>query len=217
MLGECKGLRTPFLWDGSKVVKRGYQRWCGPVIGLIAGCAIAVTGWSAIGPDHLVYAVVVQLGFMFTGLLLGPVLVDVARARYRVAPVERIMFVFLGAGLLSRFLTSVGWNAVIGKMRGQSDDIIAPRQFLRGTELSETGHGIGLAATVMVAIIAAVDSHPRGAVLVLLTGVIVHAYPIMIQRILRNRIIGARPEPSRSEENGSAAGTGHLDVSHNYE
>ncbi|MFC8304338.1 hypothetical protein ACFUCV_11705 [Specibacter sp. NPDC057265] len=152
---------------------------------------------------------------MFTGLLFGPLLVDVARPRYQVASIERKIFGFLGAGQLSRFLTSVGWNAVIGRMRGQSDGTIAPRQFLRGTELSETGHGIGLAATVVVAIIAAADSYPRGAVLVLLAGVLVHAYPIMIQRIMRYQIAGVRPEPPRNKENGSVAGTGHSDVFHN--
>ncbi len=70
-------------------------------------------------------------------------------------------------------------------MRRQRDGTTAPRQFLRGTELSETGHLIGLVATAILVIVAALASHPRGAAQVLLVGVLLHAYPVMMQRMVR--------------------------------
>ena len=65
--------------------------------GLVFGLGLAVAGWFAIGPDHLVYAFVVQGAFLFMALLMGPALVDVARQRYRVRPFEPRIYALLGA------------------------------------------------------------------------------------------------------------------------
>ncbi len=78
--------------------------------GLVFGLGLAVAGWFAIGPDHLVYAVVVQGAFLFMALLTGPALVDVARSRYRVRPFEPRVYTLLGAEALRRLLGLVGWN-----------------------------------------------------------------------------------------------------------
>ena len=181
------------------MAKQVCEHWTTLLVGLLFSGGLAVAGWLAIGPDHFVYAVVSQVGFMFTGLLIGPILVDVARIRYPVAPTEARIFTFLGSGLLLSFLRAIGWNNVIAKMRQQRDGTIAPRQFLRGTELSETGHLIGLVATAILVMIAALASHPRGATQVLLIGVLLHAYPVMIQRMLRIRIVGPRADVRRND------------------
>ena len=90
----------------------------GPVIeGLGIGVGVAVAGWMAIGPNHLVFAVVVQGAFLFMALLVGPTLVDVRRSRYRVRAVEPRIYTLLGAEMLRRVLDAVGWNRLIGHMR----------------------------------------------------------------------------------------------------
>lgn len=54
------------------------------MMGLTAGIGMAVAGWSSIGPDYIVYAVVDHCAFLFMVLLVGPALDDVARSRYQV-------------------------------------------------------------------------------------------------------------------------------------
>ncbi|WIB08056.1 hypothetical protein QNO08_09190 [Arthrobacter sp. zg-Y820] len=160
--------------------------------GLVFGLGLAVAGWFAIGPDHFVYAFVVQSAFLFMALLTGPALVDVARYRYRVRPFEPRIYTLLGAEALRRLLGLVGWNRIIEQMRRTEQGASVTARFLRGTEQSETGHLLGFSATAVLAIMAAATSHPRGAAQILLLGMILHLYPVMIQRITRFRITSRR-------------------------
>jgi hypothetical protein len=160
--------------------------------GLLIGVGSAVAGWFAIGPDHVVYAIVVQGAFLFMALLAGPALVDVGRSRYRVGPFEPLLYTLLGAEAIRRLLDVVGWNRVIRQMRLAEEGATGVARFLRGTEQSETGHLLGFAATSMVTIIAAVTAHPLGAVQILLVGVILHLYPVMVQRTIRFRFTNRR-------------------------
>ncbi|WP_104053990.1 MULTISPECIES: hypothetical protein [unclassified Arthrobacter] len=161
-------------------------------MGLVAGLGLAVAGWFAIGPDHLVYAFVVQGALLFMALLTGPVLVDVARQRYRVRPFEPRIYTLLGAEAFRRLLGVVGWNRIIMQMRRTEQGASGTARFLRGTEQSETGHILGFSATAVLAIMAVATSHPGGAAQILLIGVILHLYPVMIQRITRFRITNRR-------------------------
>lgn len=154
---------------------------------LVSGLTVA--GWYFIGPAHIVYAVIVQGGFLFLGLFLGPLLVDTVRRRYIVAAREPRIYAVLGADGLRRLLGRVGWNRTIGSLREQEPGRTRLDCQVRGTELSETGHAVGGIATVLLAIAAASTHHFVGAGQIVLIGILVHAYPIMIQRIVRNRIL----------------------------
>lgn len=180
------------LWNTFNVLKDEGKRWGLTAVGLLFGYCIAHSGWVSIGPNHLAYAFVVQLGFTFTGFLLGPGLVDIYRPRYRVRVNEVRIYARLGSGLFLRMLKAIGWNRVVEKMRRMESDAAAPRQFLRNTELSETGHLIGLLATAMLTITAGLFSYPIGAGQIFFIGFLMHGYPIMTQRLGRFRVIGAR-------------------------
>jgi hypothetical protein len=156
---------------GGMGTKRG-QQFGSVVVGVAIGVGLSGAGWRAIGPDHLVFAVVVQCAFLFMALLVGPALVDVRRSRYRVRAVEPRIYTLLGAEMV--------------------------RRFLRGTEQSETAHLVGGAATVLLVITAVATSHPQGAVQILLVGVVLHGYPVLIQRIVRFRITNRRTSINRS-------------------
>lgn len=160
--------------------------------GLAIGVGLAIAGWWAIGADHLVCALSVQGGFLFMGLLAGPALVDTGRSRYRVRAFEPRLYTLLGAELLRRVLDLVGWNRLIRRMRNAETGSSGLDRFLRGGEQSETAHLLGAAATLLLAVTAAVMGHTRGSGQILLVGLILHAHPVMIQRIVRYRITTRR-------------------------
>ncbi|CAM3243456.1 hypothetical protein PSET11_00518 [Arthrobacter ulcerisalmonis] len=167
------------------------------VAGLGFGIGAAVAGWFAIGPDHLVFAIVAQCGILFMALLVGPSLVDVGRSRYRVKSVEPRIYALLGVEFLRRALDIAGWNRIIKQMRQMEDGRSGLSNFLRGTEKSETGHLLGIVATLLLGIAAAATAHPQGAVQILLVGLVLHGYPVMIQRMVRFKIINRRTRINR--------------------
>ncbi|WP_394253481.1 glycosyl-4,4'-diaponeurosporenoate acyltransferase CrtO family protein [Arthrobacter pityocampae] len=162
------------------------------VTGLAIGVGLAIAGWWAIRPDYLVFALSVQGGFLFMGLLAGPALVDAGRSRYRVSAFEPRLYTLLGAELLRRVLDLVGWNRLIRQLRHSETGPSGLARFLRGAEQSETAHLLGAAATLLLAVTAAVMGHTQGSGQILLIGMILHAYPVMIQRIVRYRITTRR-------------------------
>ncbi len=170
----------------------GSQQRASTVTGLVIGVGLAAACWSAIGPDHAVFAFTVQGGFLFMALLTGPALVDARRSRYRVRGFEPRLYALLGAELVRRVLDVVRWNRVIGQMRRSESGASMLARFLRGTEQSETAHLLGLTATSVMAVLAAATTHLQGAWQILLVGVVLHGYPVMIQRIVRFRIITRR-------------------------
>nr|WP_255668691.1 hypothetical protein [Aeromicrobium duanguangcaii] len=114
--------------------------------------------------------------------------VDTARRRYAVASAEPRIYALLGADALRRLLGRIGWNSVIGSLREQGEGHTRLSRLLRGTELSETGHAIAWVATLPLAVATVGAGHAVGAVQVLLAGLFLHGYPIMIQRIVRQRL-----------------------------
>ncbi len=169
------------------------------VAGFLVGIGLAVAGWFAIGPGHVVYAVIVQGGFLFMALLIGPSLVDIARSRYRVRSFEPRIYTLLGAEAVRRALDVVGWNRVIKNMRQVKNEEPGTSRFLRGIEQSETGHLLGLITTGLLALLAVGTSHPVGALQILLVGAILHIYPIMIQRLVHFRLTHRFPRSNRTE------------------
>lgn len=104
--------------SGSRVVNAERSTSSASVVaGLLVGVGLAVAAWFAIGPDHVVYAVVVQGGFLFMALLIGPSLVDITSSRYRVGSFEPRFYTLLGAEAFRRALDLVGWNRVIKNLR----------------------------------------------------------------------------------------------------
>lgn len=167
------------------------------VTGLVVGIVLALACWFAIGPDHVVFALTLQGGFLFMALLVGPALVDARRTRYQVRAFEPQLYALLGAEFVRRFLDAVGWNRLIGLMRHSERGTSMLARFLRGTEQSETAHLIGAAATTVVAGIAVATTHLQGACQIIVVGLVIHGYPIMIQRIVRFRITSRQIESNR--------------------
>ena len=83
-----------------------------------------------------------------------------------------------------RMLRAVGWEAVVGRVRGFDGRRAGLPGLDRHTRLSEASHLLGGAAALVL-----LGADGRGALL----AVALHAHPVLLQRALRARIAVVRP------------------------
>lgn len=155
---------------------------------LLLGVAVAY-GWVAIGPDHPVYALMVAAGTFGLGPWTGKPLELRAPARwFRVHPAERRLLRLLGVPAFGKLLERSGWNRMIADpMRsfdGTRSDLANLDSHLRGTM---SAHGTSFLIHLALSVLAAATGHLWGALWLLLPGVILHLYPMLLQRWIRLR------------------------------
>jgi hypothetical protein len=108
----------------------------------------------------------------------------------RVPAGERVLHRILGVGLFSWLLDISGWNRLVAKpMRrfsGKKAGLPNLEQSVRG---NISAHGTCFAIHLLLAVLALFCRHPwRGALWILLPGVIVHLYPVLLQRSILLRL-----------------------------
>ena len=155
--------------------------------------------WFVLGPASKVagvttpwYAVSVACGTF--GLVLAvpaPAVVRrVPREWFHVPTGERVLHRIVGVGVFGWLLDLSGWNRhVLEPLRGFSGkraDLLSLEQSLGAATVS---HGICFAMHVLLAVLALFSRHPWSAALcLLLPGVVVHLYPVLLQRSLMLRL-----------------------------
>lgn len=155
---------------------------------LLLGTAVTY-GWVIIGPDHPVYALMVAAGTFGLGPWTGKSVEHRAPARwFRVHPAERRLLRLLGVPAFGQLLERSGWNRVVaGPMRsfdGTRGDLAHLERHLRGTM---SAHGTSFLIHLALSVLAAATGHLWGALWLLLPGVILHLYPVLLQRWIRLR------------------------------
>jgi hypothetical protein len=158
---------------------------------LLFSAAYQTVFWFVLGPSNPLYA----LGMVGTTFALGPALAGPVERRlprhwFRVPQRERIIQAFLGVNFFAWLLEKSGWNHVVAKpMRGfsgQRADLLCLEQGLRS---NVAAHGTCFVIHVLLAFLALFGKHPiSGALWMLLPGVVVHLYPVMLQRVLMLRL-----------------------------
>ena len=147
--------------------------------------------WFVLGPSNPAYAV----GMVGTTFALGPALGPgvkrrVPRQWFRVLPGERVLHRILGVEIFAWFLDFSRWNRVVAEpMRGFAG-LRAGLPSLEQSILGNmTAHGACFAIHVLLAFLALFGRHPgSGALWMLLPGVVVHLYPVLLQRSLMLRL-----------------------------
>jgi hypothetical protein len=107
-----------------------------------------------------------------------------------VYPGERVLYRMLGVGVFGWLLDVSGWNRRVAEpMRGFSgkrSGLLALEQSVQG---NVSAHGSCFAIHVLLAILALFSRHPlSGALWMLLPGVVVHLYPVLLQRSIMLRL-----------------------------
>jgi hypothetical protein len=155
--------------------------------------------WFVLGPASKVasattpwYAVSVACGTF--GLVIAvptaPVLRAVPRQWFRVPSVERILHRIVGVGIFGWLLDVSGWNRrVLEPLRGFSGKRVGLFSLEQSLRAAIVSHGICFAIHVLLAVLALFSRHPWSAALwMLLPGVIVHLYPVLLQRSILLRL-----------------------------
>ena len=160
--------------------------------------------WFVLGPASKVagattpwYAVSVAWGTCALVLAVPApaVMRRVPRQWFRVPEGERVLHRVVGVGVFGWLLDVSGWNRhVLEPLRGFSgkrDGLPSLEQSLRAAAVS---HGTCFAIHVLLAVLALFSRHPfnsqpwSAALWMLLPGVVVHLYPVLLQRSIMLRL-----------------------------
>jgi len=146
--------------------------------------------WFVLGPSDPSYAVMLAVGTCS----LDPV-VDILvrrrlpRQRSRVPAGERVLHRIVGVGIFNWLLDVSGWNRQIEPLRGFSVNKAGLPSLEQGARAGAVAHGICFGIHVLLAVLALVSRHPWSAALwMLLPGVVVHLYPVLLQRSMVLRL-----------------------------
>ena len=147
--------------------------------------------WVIRGPNSPGYAIGVVGGTFALGpLVAAPVMQRVPRRWFRVPAWERVLHRIAGVEIFAWLLDVSGWNRRVAEpMRGFSGNragLLALEQSLQG---NVSAHGTCFVIHVLLAFLALFTRHPLSAALwMLLPGVVVHLYPVLLQRSIMLRL-----------------------------
>lgn len=156
-------------------------------------CALYLTVlWFVLGPSNPGYAVSVVAGTFALGpaVATAPVMRHVPRQWFRVHPGERALHRIVGVGVFGWLLDVSKWNRHVAEpMRPFSGNRAGLAFLEQSVRLNAAAHGTCLAIHVLLAVLALFSRHPRsGALWMLLPGVVVHLYPVLLQRSIMLRL-----------------------------
>ncbi len=151
--------------------------------------------WFALGPSNPWYAVMVTWGTCsLEPAVAAPVMRRVSRQWFRVPAGERVLHRIVGVGMFGWLLDVSGWNHLIEPMRGFSGKKAGLLSLEQHARAGAIGHGICFAIHVLLAVLALFSRRPlstqpwRAALWMLVPGVVVHLYPVLLQRSIMLRI-----------------------------
>lgn len=161
-------------------------------IGMLFMAGVLIFCWFArkMGPGHPVFALLVTFwtAFLTPGVAV-PVLRRLPPRWCRVPAGERVLHRLLGVGIFGWLLERSGWNRR-NVYPAWGSAITRARLPLRVLAARGGGgaHGVCFAIHALLAAVALFIGHPWGALWILLPGVVVHLYPVLLQRSILLRL-----------------------------
>ena len=148
--------------------------------------------WFVLGPSSPWYAVMVVWGTcsLVPAVPAPAVVRRVPRPWFRVPAGERVLHRVVGVGVFAWLLDVSGWNRhVLEPLRGFSGKRARLLSLEQSARAGAVSHGTCFAIHVLLAALALFSRHPwSGALWMLLPGVVVHLYPVLLQRSIMLRL-----------------------------
>jgi hypothetical protein len=147
--------------------------------------------WGVLGPSNPWYALMVAWGTCSLQPAMGAVIAGrTPRRWFRVPPGERVLHRIAGVGIFGRLLEVSGYNGrIVDPLRrfsGTRAGLFSLEQNVRAGGIT---HGICFAIHVVLALLALFGRDPwKGALWMLLPAVVVHLYPVLLQRSILLRL-----------------------------
>lgn len=165
-------------------------------VGMLSMAGVLVVCWfdSDVGPGHPVCALLVT-GWVF-GLTPGAAVPAVRLTRrvlpsewFRVPEGERVLHSLLGVGFFGWLLERSGWNRHVADPLRGFDGTRAGLPALEGSARGGLiAHGVCFAIHALLAAAAFATGHAWGALWMLSPGVVLHLYPMLLQRSIMLRV-----------------------------
>ena len=171
-----------------------HRKWLGDgtanMIGSLFMAGMLVFCWIVRGPDHPVYGLLVAGWTLVLGTVLAiPLVLRLPASWFRVPPGERVLHRILGVQGFGWLLDHCGWNRHLAlPMRGFNGTRAALPRLELSVRASASAHGVCFVIHILFAAFALFTGHPWGALWILLPGVIVHLYPVLLQRSVMLRL-----------------------------
>jgi hypothetical protein len=146
--------------------------------------------WFVMGPGNPWYAVAVVWGTCSLEPAIPPAFMQrVPRQWLRVPAGERALHRIAGVEVFGRLLDVSRWNRLIEPMRGFSGKRSGLQSLEQHARFGAIAHGICFAIHVLLAVAALFGKRPwSGAIWMLAPGIIVHLYPVLLQRSMMLRL-----------------------------
>jgi hypothetical protein len=147
--------------------------------------------WFVLGPSKPWYAVSVVWGTcaLVPAVPTAPVMRHAPRQWFRAPTGERILHRIVGVGIFGWLLDVSGWNHLIKPLMGFSGKRAGLLSREQSAQVGAISHGICFAIHVVLAVLALYSRHAWSAALwMLLPGVVVHLYPVLLQRSIMLRL-----------------------------
>lgn len=151
-----------------------------------------------IGRTGFSFALVTHFILMaWVSLVVGPRVRIPDHGWFRVRHWEARFYPALGVRLFGKLLDVIGWNRVIAGERGFNGTREGLEELDQHTRRSEVGHSICLFVTVALASGVLTAGAWQCAVWLVALGLLLHLYPVLLQRLLRARIQSVSARLSR--------------------
>jgi hypothetical protein len=146
--------------------------------------------WFISGPGNPAYALMVAWATCSLGPAIpASVIQRVPEQWSRVPAGERVLHRIAGVGIFSWLLDLSGWNRLITPMRAFSGKKAGLPSLEQHARFGAVTHGICFAIHLLLAVLALFTRHPwRGALWMLAPGVVLHLYPVLLQRSMMLRL-----------------------------
>lgn len=150
---------------------------------------LALLLWLVMGPDNPIVALLVTFTTANLGLAVIPIARRIPARCYHVPSAERLLHVVLGVPVFGWLLDKTGWNRVVAlPLRQQKVSKAGLQRLVEHIHATEGAHAIAFIPHAVLTAVLLATGHQSGALWILVPGVILHLYPVLLQRWMTLRV-----------------------------